>query len=49
MSDPLSPPVTYEAYNPATDEAPGGGDADCDGIGEMAKRSKAKPKAKAKR
>ncbi len=26
------PVVLYEAYNPATDEAPVGGDTDCDGV-----------------
>lgn len=49
MSDQLSPPVTYEVYNPAVDEAPGGGDTDCDGIGEVAKKAKAKATPKAKR
>ena len=29
--DPV-PVVAYEAYNPSTDEAPTGGDTDCDGM-----------------
>jgi hypothetical protein len=32
------PVVLYEAYNPATDEAPPGGDTDCDGVDPQDKR-----------
>lgn len=32
MSDVPVPAVAYEAYNPATDEAPTGGRNDCDGV-----------------
>jgi hypothetical protein len=32
MRDDTAPGVRFEAYNPATDEAPAGGADDCDGV-----------------
>lgn len=34
MGNDLVPPIAYEAYNPATHEAPPGGKGDCDGVGD---------------